>query len=195
MRPPAEVPTPGTSAAAARGTRILSRRAALVAGVTVAAGLTVRSRPARAAEITVGDLVLTVPAGVVPADPGDALGRSWQWRGRTDDSQISPRGVVLARADLETAEPVEVLGLLLASTAAGLLPDVRLASRRSRMVQGGQQTRYALSYALDRTRRYGGELVIAARPEGTSGLVVVLGDATVPTSFFADVLDSVRWRS
>lgn len=191
----AQVPTSFPGSADDGGRRRLSRRAALAAGLAVAVGVTGRARPARAAEITVGDLVLAIPAGVVPADPGDPLGRSWQWRGRTDDSQISPRGVVLARADLETAEPLEVIGLLLASTAAGLLPDVRLASRRSRLVDGGQQTRFALSYALDRTRRYGGELVIAARPEGTSGLVVVLGDATVPTSFVTDVLDSVRWRS
>jgi hypothetical protein len=189
------VPTRGTSTGRDGGPRILGRRAVLAAGVAVAAGLTIRSRPAQAGELTVGDLVYGVPAGVVPADPGDLLGRSWQWRGRTDDSQISPRGVVLVRADLETAEPVEVLGLLLASTAAGLLPDVRLVRRRSRVVQGGQQTRFALSYALDRTRRYGGELVVAARPDATSGLVVVLGDGTVPTSFFADVLDPGRWRS
>ena len=174
--------------------RVLTRRAALAAGVAVAVGSALRARPAQAGQITVGDLVLEVPAGVVPADAGDPLGRNWQWRGRTDDSQISPRGVVLARADLTTSEPVEVLGLLLASTAAGLLPDVKLASRRSRVVQGSQQTRFALSYALDRTRRYGGELVIAERPDATSGLVVVLGDGTVATSFFADVLDSVRWR-
>ena len=190
---PPQVPTPPDPRAPTP--RVLTRRAALIAGVAVALGSTLPPRPAQADEITVGDLVFEVPTGVVPADPGDPLGRNWQWRGRTDDSQISPRGVVLARSDLATAEPVEVLGLLLASTAAGLLPDVQLASRRGRVVQGSQQTRFAVAYALDRTRRYGGELVIAARPDGTSGLVVVLGDGTVPTSFFADVLDSVRWRS
>ena len=90
---------------------IISRRAAIAVGVAAAAGLTLRSRPALAGEITVGDLAFEVPADVVPADPGDRLGRSWQWSGRTDDSQLRPRGVVLARADLDTTEPVEQASL------------------------------------------------------------------------------------
>lgn len=175
--------------------RVISRRAALAVGVAAAAGLTLRSRPARAGEITVGDLTFEVPEDVVPADRGDRLGRNWQWRGRTDDNQINPRGVVLARADLDTAEPVEVLGLLLASTASGLLPQLQVTGRRSRVVEGSEQTRIAVSYVLDRNLRYGGELLIATRSDGPSGLVVVLGDGTVPTSFFAGVLGSVRWRS
>ena len=105
--------------------RVISRRAAIALGLAAAAGLTLRSRPAQAGEITVGDLVFEVPPDVVPADPSDQLGRTWQWYGRTDDNQLRPRGVVLARADLGTAEPVEVLGLLLASTASGLLPRSR----------------------------------------------------------------------
>ncbi len=175
--------------------RVVSRRAALALGVAAVAGLTLRSRPARAGEITVGDLIFEVPDDVVPADLGDRLGRNWQWRGRTDDNQITPRGVVLARVDLDTADPVEVLGLLLASTSAGLLPQLQVTGRRSRVVEGGEQTRIAVSYALDRSRRYGGELLIASRSDGPSGLVVVLGDGTVPTSFFAGVLGSVRWRT
>ena len=174
---------------------IISRRAAIAVGVAAAAGLTLRSRPALAGEITVGDLAFEVPADVVPADPGDRLGRSWQWSGRTDDSQLRPRGVVLARADLDTAEPVEVLGLLLASTASGLLPQIELSGRRSRVVDGSEQTRIALSYALGADRRYGGELLIASRSDAPSGLVVVLGDDTVPTSFLDGVLGSVRWRA
>jgi hypothetical protein len=90
---------------------------------------------------------------------------------------------------------VEVLGLLLASTASGLLPGLRVAGRRSRVVEGGEQTRIAVSYALDRNRRYAGELLIASRADGPSGLVVVLGDGTVPTSFLTGVLGSVRWRT
>jgi hypothetical protein len=175
--------------------RVLSRRAALAVGLAAAAGLTLRGRPAQAGEITVGDLAFEVPEDVVPADPGDRFGRNWQWSGRTDDNQITPRGVVLARADLDTTEPVEVLGLLLASTASGLLPELRVAGRRSRVVEGGEQTRIAVSYALDRNRRYAGELLIASRADGPSGLVVVLGDGTVPTSFLTGVLGSVRWRT
>lgn len=174
--------------------RTLTRRTALAIGLAAAAAVTVGSRVARASEVTVGDLVLEVPAAVVPADSGDGLGRGWQWRGRTDDGQIVPRGVVLARADLDTAEPVEVLGLLLSGTAAGLLPGIQLTGRRSGPVPGTGQTRVAVSYALDSTRRYSGELLIAARPDAPSGLVVVLGDGTVPSSFVAGVLDSVRWR-
>ncbi len=174
--------------------RLVSRRAALAVGLVAAAGLALRPEPARAGDIGVGDLVLVVPPDVVPADPAESLGRGWQWRGRTDDGQIVPRGVVLARSDLDTAEPVEVLGLLLAGTASGLLPDIRVTGRRSRLVEGGQQTRMALSYAFGRDRRYTGEMLIAARADAPSGLVMVLGDATVPSSFVAGVLDSVRWR-
>ena len=119
--------------------RVISRRAAIAVGVAAAAGLALRSRPAQADEITVGELAFEVPADVVPADPGDQLGRNWQWRGRTDDGQLSPRGLVLARADLDTADPVEVLGLLLASTASGLLPQ--LAALGSSQPRGrGQRT-------------------------------------------------------
>ena len=52
-----------------------------------------------------------------------------------------------------------------------------------------------MSYAVGPNRRYGGELLIATRSDAPSGLVVVLGDGTVPTSFLNGVLDSVRWRS
>ena len=81
-----------------------------------------------------GDLAFEVPADVVPADPGDWLGRNWQWCGRTDDNQLRPRGMVLARADLDTAEPVEVLGLLLAAPRPGCCPQIQLSGRRSRVV-------------------------------------------------------------
>jgi hypothetical protein len=175
--------------------RTVSRRAALALGLAAAAGLAVPSTPARAAEITIGDLLLEVPEEVVPAAPSDSLGRNWQWRGRTDDSQLDPRGIVLARADLATSEPVEVLGLLLAGTAAGVLPDLLLSGRRSRVVDTGEQTRIGLSYATERGRRYAGELLIAARTEAPSGLVVVLGDGSLPTSFVSGVLGSVRWRT
>ena len=173
----------------------VTRRAALGLGLAVAAGLAVRASPARATEVAVGDLVLTVPDSVVPAASTDDLGRSWQWRGRTDDGQLRPRGVVLARADLFTDEPVEVLGLLLASTTSGLLPDIRLTGRRRReLPDGREQTRIGLSYAVARGRRYEGELLVAPRTEAPSGLVVALTDGTLPTSFLTGVLDSVRWR-
>ena len=175
--------------------RAVSRRTALALGLVAAAGLAVPVRRAEAAEITVGDLRLEVPPDVVPADPTDPFGRNWQWRGRTDDSQLSPRGIVLARADLATSEPVEVLGLLLAGTASGLLPQLQLSGRRSRVVDASEQTRIGLSYATERGRRYAGELLIAARTEAPSGLVVVLGDDSLPTSFVSGVLGSVRWRT
>ena len=174
--------------------RALTRRAALALGLTTAAGLALPSRPARAAEVTVGDLALTAPEDVIPAAATEDLGRNWQWRGRTDDGQLRPRGIVLARADLFTDEPVEVLGLLLASTASGLLPDISLTARRSpSLPDGGAQTRVAVSYAIARERRYEGELLIAPRTEAPSALVVALTDGTLPTSFVAGVLDSVRW--
>lgn len=174
----------------------LTRRAALALGLGATIGLTVAARPAEAVEVTVGDLVLTVPDGVMPAPADDDLGSHWQWRGRTDDGQLRPRGIVLARADLATDDPVEVLGLLLASTAPGLLPSIRLTGRRNRAQPGGhEQTRIGLSYAIAENRRYEGELAISPRTDGASGLVVALTDGTMPTSFLLGVLDSVRWRS
>lgn len=174
----------------------LTRRAALALGLGATMGLAVASRPAAAAEVTVGDLVLTVPDTVTPAPAEEDLGSHWQWRGRTDDGQLRPRGVVLARADLATDDPVEVLGLLLASTAPGLLPAISLTGRRSRTQPGGdRQTRIGLSYAIAPSRRYEGELAISPRTGRTSGLVVALTDGTLPMSFLLGVLDSVRWRS
>jgi hypothetical protein len=173
------------------------RRSALALGLGLGAavGLGLRPRPAQAAEVTVGDLVLTVPTSVVPAADDD-LGRNWQWQGRTDDGQIRPRGVVLARADLHTDEPVEVLGLLLASTASGQLPAIRLTGRRHRTQPGGEeQTRIGLSYAVAEDRRYEGELAISPRTDAPSGLVIALTDGTLPTSFLVGVLDSIRWRT
>ena len=61
------------------------------------------------------------------------------------------------------------------------------------VVTSGTAEQYGLTSIAD-LAEVCGELVIAERPDATSGLVVVLGDGTVATSFFADVLDSVRWR-
>lgn len=174
----------------------LTRRTALALGLAAAAGLTVRSRSAVAAEISVGDLLLAVPETVVSISTSTGLGRDWQWQGRTDDSQLRPAGIVLARADLKTSEPVEVLGLLLAPTATGLLPDILLTGRRSHSTPGGlDQTRVGLSYAIGPKHRYEGELLIAPRIDRPSGLVVTLTDGSLPASFRTEVLDSVRWRS
>ena len=178
------------------GSTIVSRRGALALGLTAVVALCGVSLPAQAAEIRVGDLGFEVPEDVVPADRADRLGHHWQWQGRTQDNQARPRGVVLARADLATDDPVEVLGLLLASTAAGLLPDLRLSGRRSRTPPGGdEQTRVGISYAITQDHRYGGELAICPRSGGTTGVVVALTDGTLSTSFATGILDSIRWRS
>lgn len=175
--------------------RDLTRRSALTLAFGATAALALGSIRAGAAEVGVGDLVLTVPEDVVPAAAGEQLGRNWQWRGRTDDSQLRPRGVVLARADLSTDDPVEILGLLLASTASGLLPAIQLTGRRGRAQPGGdEQTRIGLSYAISDDRRYEGELAISPRRDAPSGLVVALTDGTLSTSFVTGVLDSIRWR-
>lgn len=171
----------------------VTRRAALGLTVAATAGLLIGTRPAAAADLAVGDLTLSVPDGVAPAPAEAALGLDWQWRGRTVGSPGSPRGLVLVRADLATTEPAEVLGLLLASGAAGLLPNLRLTGRRSRDMTGGIQTRVGLSYALDAGRRYGGEVLIATRDRPLAGLVVGLTDGSLPASFVSEVLDSVRW--
>lgn len=176
--------------------RPLPRRTALALGIGSLVGLGLRTPTAGAAEIAVGDLTFTVPTNVAAASADEDLGRNWQWRGRTDDGQLRPSGVVLARADLVTDEPIEILGLLLASTASGLLPSIRLTGRRSRTQSDGvQQARVGLSYAVAEHLRYTGELAISPRPGATSGLIVALSDGTLSTSFVTSVLDSIRWRS
>ena len=150
-----------------------------------------------AAQVRVGDLSFEVPETIRPTAPGRALGQGWQWCGVQDGGPADrPATVVLARADLASTAPEEILGLLLASSVTGLMPGLEIGGARTRaMPGGGDQTRLEVSYAASRGRSYHGTLLVATRPKPPGGLLVVLGDDTLTAGTMNGVLDSARWVS
>lgn len=183
-------PTPVTPP---RTGRAWTRRSALTLGLA-ALGTTLLPVTAGAAAITVGDLTFTVPTTIGATTPDDALGRNWQWQGRTPGPGPLPATAVLARADLASTDPEEILGLVLAGSAAGLLPGLILTGRRSRpMPGGGEQTRVNLAYAARSDLTYHGTLLIATREEAPSALLAVLGDDQLTAGTIDTVLESARW--
>jgi hypothetical protein len=176
-----------------------TRRSVLALGVA-SAGLLLARTPAQGAPVTVGDLSFTVPETVrpVPAAGPDAFGVGWQWRGRgeppTADGRAAP--VVLARADLASIDPQEILGLLLANAAAGSLPGLELGDRRVRsMPGGGDQTRVDLAYAVARAVPFHGTMLIATREEPPAAVLVVVGSDALTAGTIDGVLDSARWQA
>lgn len=177
-----------------RAGQVRTRRSVLALGVG-AVGLVALPAPARADVVTVGRLSFTVPAEVRAAAPDPALGYGWQWHGRSGAGPVPPT-VVLARADLPAGDAGEVLGLLLAGSAAGLLAGLQVDGRRRRaMPGGGDQSRYALRYAVRRDLAYHGQLLVAARPAAPGALLVVLGDDQLTAGTVDAVLESARWLS
>ncbi len=173
-----------------------TRRSVLALGAA-SAGLLLARTPAAGVPITVGELSFTVPDTVRPMG-GTVLGLGWQWRGRgespTGDDRAAP--VVLARADIASIDPQEIVGLLLANAAAGSLPGLELGARRVRsMPGGGDQTRIDLAYAVARSLPFHGTLLIATRPEPPAAVLVVLGSEALTAGTIDGVLDSARWRS
>ena len=180
---------------ARRGTR----RSLLAVGVA-STGLLLARTPAHGVPITVGELSFTVPDTVrpVPAAGLDAFGRGWQWRGRgappSADGRAAP--VVLARADIASTDPQEILGLLLANAAAGSLPGLEVGDRRVRsMPGGGDQTRIDLAYAVARSVPFHGTMLIATREEPPAAVLVVVGSEALTAGTIDGVLDSARWRA
>lgn len=170
-----------------------TRRSALALGLAAASTVWL-PRTAGAAPITVGDLTFTVPAEIDAVPPDDALGRNWQWQGQTSSSGSLPATAVLARADLASTDPEEVLGLVLAGSAAGFLPGLSLTGRRTRpMPGGGDQARINLAYAARSDLAYHGTLLIATREQAPSALLVVLGDDQLTAGTIDGVLESARW--
>jgi hypothetical protein len=172
----------------------------MLALAAASAGLLLARTPARSVPVAVGELSFTVPDTVrpVPAPGGTALGWGWQWRGRgepaTGDDRTAP--VVLARVDLASIDPQEIVGLLLANAAAGSLPGLELGARRVRsMPGGGDQTRIDLAYAVARSLRFHGTLLVATRPEPPAGVLVMVGSDALTAGTIDGVLDSARWRS
>jgi hypothetical protein len=172
-----------------------TRRSVLILGLS-AVGLLVTRTAALATAVTVGGLSFAVPETIHPTLPGTAMGQGWQWCGVNGGSADRPGTVVLARADLASTEPEEILGLLLANSTTGLMPDLVIGGSRTRaMPGGGDQTRMEVSYAASRGRTYQGTLLVATRSEPPAGLLVVLGDDTLTAGTMNGVLDSARWVS
>lgn len=157
-----------------------SAGALLVGGSATAAGDTV----------TLGDLAFEVPADVRAAAPASG----WGWRG--ERSAATGAFLVLARADLASTDAEEVVGWLLAGGLVGALPDLAVQTRRNRTTSGGgEQARLDVAYAAGPGLRYHGTLLVATRPTGTAGVVLVLGDDRLTAGEVSSVLDSVRWAS
>jgi hypothetical protein len=173
-----------------------ARRSVLILGLS-ALGLLVTRTVALATAVRVGSLSFEVPETIRPTVPQTAMGQGWQWCGvRDGGSSDRPATVVLARADLASTEPEEILGLLLASSTTGLMPGLVIGGSRTRaMPGGGDQTRMEVSYAASQGRTYHGTLLVATRPEPPGGLLVVLGDDTLTAGTMNGVLDSARWVS
>ena len=164
------------------------------------AGLLLARTRAYGVTVTVGGLSFMVPETVryVPAGDSAALGLGWQWRGRGEppnsDGRAAP--VVLARADLASTDPQEIVGLLLANAAAGSLPGLRLGTRRVRsMAGGGEQTRIDLAYAVARSLPFHGTMLIATRSEPPAAVLVVVGSDALTAGTVDGVLDSARWQA
>ena len=164
------------------------------------AALLLTRTPAEGVPVAVGELSFTVPDTVRPVPPAvrSVLGVGWQWRGRGESPDADGRAapVVLARADLASIDPQEILSLLLASAAAGSLPGLELGARRVRsMPGGGDQTRIDLAYAVARSLPFHGTMLIATRPEPPAAVLVMVGSNALTAGTIDGVLDSARWRS
>ena len=176
-----------------------SRRSLLALGAA-SAGLLLARTPAQSAPITVGDLSFAVPDTVRPVSAAgmDAFGLGWEWRGRGEPPSADGRAapVVLARADLASTDPQEILALLLANAAAGSLPGLELGDRRVRsMPGGGDQTRIDLAYAVARALPFHGTMLIATREQPPAAVLVMIGSDALTAGTIDGVLDSARWQA
>jgi hypothetical protein len=174
-----------------------TRRSVLALGAGSAI-LLLGAPPARGLTVTVGGLSFAVPDTIrqVPAD--FSLGQGWQWLGCLDSPSAAGRAatVVLARADIASIDPHEVLNLLLASSTAGSLPGLQLGAVRVRaMPGGGDQTRIDVRYLASRDLPFHGTILIATRAEPPAATLVILGDDRLTAGTIDGVLDSARWLS
>jgi hypothetical protein len=174
-----------------------TRRSVLAFGVGSAA-LLLAGTPARALAVTVGGLSFAVPETIRPVVGDLSLGQGWQWLGRHDQPAADRRAatVVLARADIASTDPHEVIGLLLANSAAGFMPGLQLGARRIRsMPGGGDQTRIDLRYVAARSVEFHGTILVATRSDPPAAALVVVGDDDLTAGTIDGVLDSARWLS
>jgi hypothetical protein len=151
---------------------------------------------AQATPVRIGDLAFDIPGTVVETPPDSFVGSWWQWSGRTTGSALVPDMVVLARADLPSTDPEEILGLALASSAAGSPAQLQVGTTRPRsMPGGGQQTRLSLTYDLGNRMSYHGTMLIATRSAPPAALLVVLGGDPLTANTIDALLGSARWLS
>ncbi len=181
-----------------------SRRTALALCI-LAAAVTGNPSPATASTVSVGDLIFAVPVTISEGSARQSTGSSngriafgagWQWVGQAGGHDALPATVVLARGDIVSTNAGEVLGLALAGSAAGMLPDLRLTKWRSRpMSDEGEKTRIGLQYSAGPGVTYHGELLIATRPTAPAAVLVVLGTEDLTAGTIDSILESARWRS
>jgi hypothetical protein len=170
-------------------------RSVLVLAVSALSFATIAT-PAGAAAVTVDQLIFTVPLDVSRTLPEASLGSGWQWLGRSSGGKRAASTVVLARADLQVSDPDEILGLVLAGSAAGVLPDLRIGDSRTTAMPGeGVETRVNLTYVPEAGVTYHGALLMATRGSGPAALLVVLGDDQLTAGTIDAVLGSARWAS
>jgi hypothetical protein len=176
--------------------RSWTRRSVLALGAGSVALLLGRT-PARAVSVTVGGLSFAVPDAVTPVPADSSLGVGWQWRGRLDQPVGGrPATVVLARADVASIDPQEVVGLLLAGSIAGSMPGLQLGARRVRsMPGGGDQTRIDIRYLAGRDLAFHGTILVATRPEPPAAVLAMVGNDDLTAGTIDGVLDSARWLS
>ena len=174
-----------------------TRRALLGLGLGSVGALLVGGAAATAAPgtVTLGSLAFDVPTDVHESPASAALGGpSWAWRG--DRPTAAGAFIVLARADLASSDVEEVVGWLLASGLVGALPGLVAQTRRTRTTPGGgDQVRLDVAYAAGPGVTYHGTLLVATRPAGPAGVVLVLGDDRLTAGEVSSVLDSARWIS
>jgi hypothetical protein len=174
-----------------------TRRSVLALGAGSAI-LLLGGTPAHGLNVTVGGLSFTVPDTIRPAPTDSSLGRGWQWLGHLDQATPGHRAalVVLARADIASIDPQEILGLLFASSIAGFLPGLQLGARRVRsMPGGGDQTRIDLRYLAGRDLPFHGTILVATRAEPPAAALAIVGDDDLTAGTIDGVLDSARWLS
>ena len=103
---------------------------------------------------------------------------------------------MLARADVFSVDPQEVVGLLLASSVVGSMPGLQLGARRVRsMPGGGDQTRVDVRYLAGRDLPFHGTILVATRPEPPAAVLAMVGNDDLTAGTIDGVLDSARWLS
>ncbi len=150
---------------------------------------------ATATPVRVGGLSFAVPDGFQPGTSELSLGQGWTYSAvRAGAGVERPSAVVLARADLSSVVPEEIISALFASSINGLLPSLQIGRSRTRsMVGGGEQRRLEVQYAVSRGAPFHGTVMVLTRSLPAAGLLVVLGDDTLTAGTIDGVLDSARW--